>query len=165
MEKEKTTEKVDQKVDENTNEKTDEKVDENTNEIQIKEQKEKKIIRTIEAKVVQFIDNFNLVLDKGSNDGIAVDDEVEIYYRVEISKELGFFDFLIAQLKVTRVKDNISLCISDKFTSNLDFNSLVLFGKQTRDPLPIKEFYKKKISEEDKKIGIGSTARVLKVEA
>jgi len=73
------------------------------------------------AKVALVKDAFNAVINKGSFDGVSVNDEFVIY-RVgqeiidpESGESLGALEEILAKVKVTHVQEKISTVISNEF--------------------------------------------------
>lgn len=90
-------------------------------------------------KVIQIIDDYSVLINYGRNNGAIIDTQVQI---IEIGpdikdpdtdKVLGTFDHIKANLTITEVYDNFSLCQKKKtravvsFVNPLtDFNNLIV---------------------------------------
>lgn len=95
-------------------------------------------------RIVKIINEYEVVVNAGYNEGIKKDDILEVYIEGEIiedpynEKKLGRLDHIKAELLVNVVYENMCLCSNNKCNSyNILEGAISQFNKIEKKPLKI----------------------------
>ena len=93
-------------------------------------------------KVVKIIDEYEVVINTGTAEGVSVDDTFEIYipgdpiYDMDTKEFLGNLDFIKARIKVKKAFEKMSICRNSRTGATLA-NMASLLGAAGGSPLPL----------------------------
>lgn len=93
----------------------------------------------ISAKVIKVIDNYKVVINKGSKDGIANGNIFLLYslgeelFDPDTNESLGVLEIVRGKGQATHVQDHLTtiLCISKKITENTRYSVFYIGGSST----------------------------------
>lgn len=117
-------------------------------------------------RVVKIIDEYRLVVNSGTEDGIKVNDELEIFVPgkpiidPETKEDLGTLDYIKARLVVADVFPKMCVCVNAKEESTIPFSVYSSLFKTQRLPLNVDvEEISGGYEKVDSKIKIGDLVR------
>jgi len=123
-------------------------------------------------KIVKIIDEYNVVVNAGRNDGIDQSSLFEIYepgseiLDPDTGKSLGALDFIKSTLEVVSLYPNMCLCTNNKTITTNAFSTLtqspILWGQTKTVPLNINtEDISGGLEIQSKKIRVGDLVRLV----